>query len=320
MDFISEGKAVIDIEQQALLNLSQNLDNHFNQACQILLNCTGRTIVVGIGKSGHIGKKLAATFASTGTPSFFVHPAEAVHGDLGMVTKDDVVIMISHSGNTAELLAIIDPINEIGAKIISMTSKPLSPLSKASDVHLDVGVTQEACPHGLAPTASTTASMVLGDAIAIALLKARGFSAEQFGRIHPGGTLGRRLSVTLKDIMYKEQAVPCVSPGTHFEEALDEMTSKSLGMTTIQNSDGTLVGILTDGDIRRAVMKTGLSLNEPIDDHITKTPKTLHPQDQAIGAINVMETYKITSLVVVDEQQKVVGVVHMHRLLSAGLV
>lgn len=320
LNFQEEGKKVIDIEQQALADLSDRIDEHFSNACEILLACTGKVIIIGIGKSGHIGKKIAATLASTGTPSFFVHPAEAVHGDLGMVTKDDALIMISHSGNTAELLALIDPIENIGAKMIAMTSKPLSPLAKAADVHLDVGVKKEACPLGLAPTASTTASMVLGDALSVALLTARGFTAEQFGQIHPGGTLGRRLSVSVADIMTHGDELPAVQVDATLEQALAEITEKSLGMTVILNADNTLAGILTDGDIRRACLNKQLNNDNSLSHLMTKTPKTLKPNDQAIGAINVMETYQITSIVITNEDHTVAGVIHMHRLLTAGLI
>lgn len=320
MDFQSEGKQVIEIERDTLTHLIKKVDQSFDQACQMLLDCSGRIIVIGIGKSGHIGNKIAATFASTGTPAFFVHPAEASHGDLGMITSDDVIVAISHSGNTAELLSLVEPIQNIGAKIIAMTSKPLSPLSKAADINLDIGVPKEACPLGLAPTSSTTATLVMGDALAIALLKARGFTAEQFGLIHPGGTLGRRLQVKVSDIMYDGDELPIVSQTASIREAITEMSEKKLGVTTICDPDGVLLGIFTDGDIRRMLEKNLEIDSTRIEDVMTRQPKSLKPTDQAISAINIMETYKITSLVVLDNDRKLVGIVHMHRLLTTGII
>ncbi len=320
MDYQKEGKAVIQIEQAAISQLESRINDIFSKACRLILNSHGRLIVMGIGKSGHIGNKIAATFASTGTPAFFVHPAEAVHGDLGMITKEDIVLLISYSGSTPELMALIDPVTHIGAKIISMTGKPSSPLATTAHIHLDVSVSQEACPLGLAPTASTTAALVMGDALAVAVLKARGFTAEQFGMIHPGGTLGRRLSVKIENLMVAGDQVPQVLISATFSEALTEIQQKKLGMTTVIHPDHTLAGIFTDGDIRRALVQGMLDLKTPIQDLISKNPKTLGPHDQAIGAINLMETYKITSLVITDSDQKVLGVLHMHHLLSSGLI
>ena len=320
MDYQKEGKAVIHIEQMAISQLESRIDESFSQACRMILNSKGRLIVMGIGKSGHIGNKIAATFASTGTPAFFVHPAEAVHGDLGMITREDCVLFISYSGSTPELLALLDPVTHIGAKKITMTGNAFSPLAKAGDVHLDVSVDQEACPLGLAPTASTTTALVMGDALAVAVLKARGFTAEQFGMIHPGGTLGRRLSVKITNLMVSGQDMPLVSSSANFGEALKEIQAKKLGMTVVANTDGTLAGIFTDGDVRRALIQNIQDLNTPILSLISKNPKTLGPEDQAIGAINLMETYKITSLVIINNQNKILGVLHMHHLLSSGLI
>lgn len=320
LDYQKEGKAVVEVEQKAIQQLKDKINLKFSLACEMILNSKGRLIVMGIGKSGHIGNKIAATFASTGTPAFFVHPAEAVHGDLGMVTQEDIVLFISYSGSTPELTALIDPIRQIGSKTISMTGKPTSPIATASDVHLDVSVSQEACPLGLAPTASTTTALVMGDALAVAVLKAKGFTAEQFGMIHPGGTLGRRLSVQIKNLMVADQDLPKVLISATFGEALAEIQSKKLGMTVIVHPDQTLAGIFTDGDVRRALIQNQTNLNTPIQTLMSKNPKTLSPQDQAIGAINLMETYKITSLVITDHQNMVQGVLHMHHLLSSGLI
>lgn len=320
MNFQSEGKAVIEIERDTLSHLLTLIDHTFDDACKLLSDCNGRIIVMGIGKSGHIGNKIAATFASTGTPAFFVHPSEASHGDLGMVTADDVVLAISHSGNTAELLCLLDPLKQIGAKLISITSKPLSPLAKASDIHLSTGVPKEACPLGLAPTSSTTATLVLGDALAIALLKGQGFTAEQFGQFHPGGTLGRRLQMKVGDIMYSGNELPAVGPNATIEEALSEMTTKSLGVTTVCDDDKKLIGILTDGDVRRMMENNIEASSTPLTEVITTSPKTLKEKDQAISAINIMETYKITSLVVTNDNDQVVGIVHIHRLLTSGII
>ncbi len=335
INYLTEGKLVIQIEQAALSRLAEKLDLNFSKACEILLHTQGRIIVIGIGKSGHIGNKIAATFASTGTPAFFVHPAEAVHGDLGMITRQDTVLFISLSGSTPELVALIDPINHMGAQIISITGKPNSPIAKAAHVHLEASVDQEACPLGLAPTASTTAALVLGDALAIAVLKARGFTAEQFGLIHPGGTLGRRLAVKLRDLMLTGEAIPQIHRSATFSEALDQINQKSLGLVLITESPenqknnqknnpkqgpNKLLGIITDGDIRRKLASKNLDFNSPVQDIMSPNPKTLGPDDQAIQAINLMETYKITSLAITDDEKNLIGVIHMHSLLSSGLI
>jgi len=323
IDYLTEGKLVIQVEQNALSRLAEKLDLNFSKACEILLKTKqlkGRIIVIGIGKSGHIGHKIAATFASTGTPAFFVHPAEAVHGDLGMISKEDTVLFISSSGSTPELVTLIDPLMSIGCQIIAMTGKPNSPIAKASRVHLDASVDQEACPLGLAPTASTTAALVLGDALAIAILKARGFTAEQFGLIHPGGTLGRRLSVKIADLMHTGDEIPKVLISATFSEALEQINQKSLGLVLIIDTEGRLAGIMTDGDIRRKLSTHALDFNTPVQELMSKNPKTLGPGDQAIQAINLMETYKITALAIVNENKILEGVVHMHRLLSSGLI
>jgi len=320
INYLTEGKLVIQIEQAALSRLAEKLDQNFSKACELLLKTQGRIIVIGIGKSGHIGNKIAATFASTGTPAFFVHPAEAVHGDLGMITSQDIVLFISLSGSTPELVALIDPINHIGAQILAITGKPNSPIAKSAHVHLEASVDQEACPLGLAPTASTTAALVLGDALAIAILKARGFTAEQFGLIHPGGTLGRRLAVKLRDLMLTGDEIPRVKLSANFSEALDQINQKSLGMVLITDNHNQLLGIITDGDIRRKIASKTLDFTTPVQNIMSKNPKTLGPDDQAIQAINLMETYKITSLAITDPEKNLIGVIHMHSLLSSGLI
>ena len=323
--YIQEGRSVIQIEKEAIHQLEKKIDANFSKACELILNTQGRLIVMGIGKSGHIGRKIAATFASTGTPAFFVHPAEAVHGDLGMITPNDTVFFISYSGSTPELTALISPIEKLGARRIAMTGSPTSPLAMTSDIHLDVSVNQEACPLGLAPTASTTAALVMGDALAIAVLKAKGFTSEQFGFIHPGGTLGRRLSVKIKDLMLTGDHIPYITEDFLFKNAILEIQDKKLGMAVIVDNltSKKLLGILTDGDIRRSFLQLGTELNPNTkisELNFSKSPKTLGPQDEAIRAINLMETHKITSLVITEDQKNISGVLHLHHLLTSGLI
>lgn len=319
-DFIRSGQRVIAIETAATQALHQRIDANFQRACEIILACHGRVIVTGMGKSGHIGNKIAATLASTGTPSFFVHPGEASHGDLGMIKGEDVVIAISNSGKTDEVLSILPVIKRKGAKLISMTGMPTSPLATQADVNLDVSVQEEACPLGLAPTASTTATLVMGDALAIALLEARGFTADDFALSHPGGSLGRRLLLLVENIMRTGKDIPLVKSNATVSEALLEMSGKGLGMTGIVDEDGTLVGIFTDGDLRRGLdhgldIKTGL-----IRDAMTTDPKTVHAHILAVEALNLMDQKKITALMVVDNDNKPVGALNMHDLLRAGVV
>jgi len=320
--FSELGLAVIDIEIQALQALKLKIDQNFNKACRIILQCQGRVIVTGMGKSGHIGKKIAATLASTGTPAFFVHPAEASHGDLGMLTHKDVVISLSNSGTTDEILTILPLIKRLNVPLISLLGQPQSPLGLASTVSLDVSVPQEACPLGLAPTASTTAALVLGDALAIALLQARGFTAEDFARSHPSGRLGRRLLLQVKDLMHTGNAVPRVTEQTVIADALIEMTQKGLGLTTVFNEQHSLSGLFTDGDLRRT-----LDHNYDIHTHIlrdvmTKTFKTLPANALAVDAVQLMEQYKITSLIIVNntDEQRFAGLLHMHDLLRAKVI
>lgn len=315
--YISNAQRTFDIEIKALQALSNTLDDHFVTACELVLNCTGRVVVTGMGKSGHIGNKIAASLASTGTPAFFVHPGEASHGDMGMITKDDVVIALSNSGEVTEVVSLLPLIKRLGAKLIGMSGNNQSSLAVASDAHLFCGVEQEACPLNLAPTASTTAALVMGDALTVALLEARGFTAEEFAFSHPGGSLGRKLLLKVGDIMHTGSSIPVVSPSTLASDSLVEMTRKSLGLVTIQENNQ-LVGLFTDGDLRRAIDNETNFKNTPIADIMHKSPETISADVLAAQALYQMETLKITSLIVVDEA-KVVGVLHMHDILRAGV-
>jgi len=320
LDFVSSGLRTIRIESDAVNALSQRLDQNFIKACELILACPGRIIVTGMGKSGHIGKKIAATLASTGTPSFFVHPGEANHGDLGMITKQDIVLAISYSGTSSEILTLLPLLKRSGIKIISMTGNPLSTLAEVAEAHLNIAVETEACPLDLAPTASTTATLVLGDALAIALLEARGFTEEDFAFSHPGGALGRKLLLRVVDIMHTDNQIPRVLANASLGEALLTMTEKGFGMTTIVDDKNQLLGIFTDGDLRRTIDK-GISLSgAAISDLMNPTPKTISNKALPAEALKVMEDMKITALVVCDEQTRPIGVLHMHDLLRAGVV
>ena len=314
------GRAVIELEAEAVAALSARIDEGFARACQLMLACVGRVVVVGMGKSGHIGGKIAATLASTGTPAFFVHPGEASHGDLGMITPPDVVIAISNSGETAEILTILPMIKRMGAKLISLTGNPQSSLARQADVNLNVGVAIEACPLNLAPTSSTTATLVMGDALAVALLKSRGFTPDDFARSHPGGKLGRRLLLYVSDIMHAGDRIPLVTEDASLREALLEMTGKGLGMTGIIAPDGRLRGIYTDGDLRRTLNKGIDVYNAGIAEVMTRNPKTTHADKLAAETVQLMQTYNISGLFVVDENQRVTGALNMQDLLKAGVV
>ena len=319
-DLIQSAQRTIRLESEAVTGLLSRVNADFIRACEMILDCKGRVVVVGMGKSGHIGNKIAATLASTGTPSFFVHPAEASHGDMGMITKDDVVLALSNSGSTAEIVTLLPLIKRLGIQLISMTGNPESPLAKAAEVNLDARVTQEACPLNLAPTSSTTVSLVLGDALAIALLEARGFTAEDFAFSHPGGALGRRLLLKVENVMHAGERLPLVQRGTSLREALLEMTRKGLGMTVIAEADGTLAGIFTDGDLRRTLDK-GIDVREAsIDQVMTLHGKTARAEMLAAEALKIMEDHKINALVVVDSEDKPVGALNMHDLLRAGVL
>ncbi|KZX68893.1 MULTISPECIES: KpsF/GutQ family sugar-phosphate isomerase [unclassified Alcanivorax] len=319
-DHIGVGRRVLDIEARAVDCLKDSLDDSFSAACDLMLAARGRVIVTGMGKSGHVGSKLAATLASTGTPSFFVHPGEASHGDLGMITPDDVVLALSNSGETAEVLAILPVIKRKGTALIGMTGRPQSALAQLSDVHLTVAVSEEACPHNLAPTSSTTAALAMGDALAIALLEARGFTPEDFAMSHPGGSLGRRLLLKVDDIMHAGEQLPVVASGTSLSEALLEMTRKGLGMTAITRDDGTLAGIFTDGDLRRMLDRDIDIRKATIDEVMVAQPITIEPGHLAAEALQIMESRKINGLMVCDQDHKPLGAFNMQDLLRAGVV
>ncbi len=319
---IKSAQTVIAIEAQAITALHERIDANFLRACQLMFECPGRVVVSGMGKSGHIARKIAATLASTGTPSFFVHPAEASHGDLGMITQKDVVLALSNSGETDELLAILPLIKRQGIPLIAMSGNKGSSLARLADVHLDTSVPAEACPLDLAPTSSTTAALVMGDALAIALMEARGFTDEDFARSHPAGSLGRQLLLKISDIMHTGEQIPSVGPGVSLTEALVEMTRKGLGMTAIVESDGQrLLGVFTDGDLRRAVDDDDIDLRTtPVTRLMTAHPKTITAEKLAVEAAQVMEAHKIHALLVVDDEHRVVGALNIHDLLRARVV
>ncbi len=317
---IDMGRAVIDLEARAVAALGARIDDDFARACRYMLGCEGRIVVLGMGKSGHIGGKIAATLASTGSPAFFVHPGEASHGDLGMITPQDVVIAISNSGETAEIVTIIPLLKRLGVPLVAMTGRRDSTLGREADVCLDVSVEQEACPLGLAPTASTTATLAMGDALAIALLEARGFTAEDFARSHPGGALGRRLLLHVADIMHRDEEIPRVPLGASLTEAVMEITRKRLGFTTVTDDDGRLAGVFTDGDLRR-LLESSPDLNAtPVETVMTREPTTLAPDMLAAEALQLMERRRINAFPVVDGEGRVVGAVNLHDLLRAGVL
>ena len=312
-------RAVIDTERQAVSALKQRIDGHFVGACQLILACEGRVVVLGMGKSGHIGHKIAATLASTGTPSFFVHPAEAGHGDLGMITRGDVVIALSNSGETAEIITLLPVIKRLDIPLIALTGNPASTLGTAAAACLDVSVAREACPLNLAPTASTTACLVLGDALAIALLEARGFNADDFARSHPGGSLGRRLS-SVRDVMHTGDDIPRVSENTILSRTLLEMSAKGLGMTAVLDEQGEVSGIFTDGDLRRT-LDAGFDVHTTTTTEVmTRNPRTIAETCLAAEALRMMEQHRVNALLVLDEDQQLAGVLNMHDLLRAQVL
>jgi len=313
-------REVLETEAQAIQALKARIDGAFIEACERLYDCRGRIVVTGMGKSGHIGGKIAATLASTGSPAFFVHPGEASHGDLGMITADDVVLAISNSGSTEEILNIVPIIRRLEVPLIAMTGDAGSPLAGAADIHLDISVEREACPLNLAPTSSTTVTLALGDALAVTLLKIRGFTAEDFARSHPGGKLGRRLLLTVGDVMHRGDDVPRVRPGTPLTEALMEMTAKSLGCTTITDADHRLIGIYTDGDLRRTLDRQIDLHRLTIDSEMTSPCRSIGADALAVDALNLMERHKISALPVIDDDHRVVGALNMLDLLRAGVV
>lgn len=319
-ELLALARETLDIESRALSHLSARLDDAFAQACRLCMDIAGRVVVTGMGKSGHIATKIAATLASTGTPSFFMHPAEASHGDLGMITRHDLLLAISYSGETQEVLTILPLIKRMGGPLVSMTGNPRSTLARVSDVHLNIAVEEEACPLNLAPTASTTATLAMGDALAVALLKSRGFTAEDFARSHPSGSLGKRLLLRVADVMHAGDEVPAVQPDVKLRDGLIEMTQKGLGMTAVVDSDSRILGIFTDGDLRRA-------LDEGADVHSTSMREVMHEGCKTTSAdvlaaevINTLEENKITSVLVTDDDDKLVGALNVHDLFRAGIM
>jgi len=313
------GLRVVNIEAQSVELLKDRIDINFSKACEILLNCPERIVVMGMGKSSYVGGKIAATLASTGSPAFFVHPGEASHGDLGMITSKDVVVAISNSGETPEILTILPLIKHLNIPLITLTGNSESTLAKASDVFLNVGVTEEACPLGLAPTSSTTCALVMGDALAIALLDARGFTAVDFARSHPGGRLGRRLLLNVKDLMKSGEQLPKVQEEVTIAQALIEMTQKALGMTTVIDKEGKLCGIYTDGDLRRTLDKNLDIRTTVIREVMSKNPRLIGSDKLAIEALTIMENRLITALIIANDQNEPIGVIHIHDLLRAGV-
>lgn len=314
------GRDVIALEADALAAMASRIDAQFALACRIIQACKGRVVVTGMGKSGHIGGKIAATLASTGTPAFFVHPGEASHGDIGMITTEDVVLAISHSGETDEILTILPIIKRLGVKLVALTGNATSTIARQADAALDCAVEQEACPLNLAPTASTTAALAMGDALAVALLKSRGFTQEDFARSHPAGTLGRRLLLYVSDIMHTGKEIPQVNEGATLREALLEMTSKGLGMTGIVDKDNRLIGILTDGDLRRILNREVDIHTAKIADIMTRNPRTETADRLAAETVHFMRTHKINGVFVVDAETRVLGALNVHDLLRAGVM
>ncbi|CAM2978050.1 KpsF/GutQ family sugar-phosphate isomerase [Legionella worsleiensis] len=319
MNFCTLGLAVIETEAQAVFELSQRIDERFEKACELLLACKGRIVVTGMGKSGHIANKLAATFSSTGSPAFFMHPGEASHGDLGMITALDTVVAISNSGNTHEIVTILPLLKRLEVPLITLTGNPDSTLAKSADVNLDVSIKQEACPLGLAPTTSTTVSLVMGDALAIALLQARGFSAEDFALSHPGGSLGKKLLLKIDDLWHHGDNLPLVNEKATISEALIEVTEKKLGMTCVVNNHGHLVGVYTDGDIRRTLTRQYDINTTQLAEVMTQNCRTIRKGMLAAEALAIMQKHSISSLVVVDDKNIPHAVLHLHDLLKAGV-
>ncbi|MDY0965086.1 KpsF/GutQ family sugar-phosphate isomerase [Massilia sp. CFBP9026] len=316
------GRETLSIEADAIRALQARLgdDDSFVSAAQLIMACDGRVVVSGMGKSGHIGRKIAATLASTGTPAFFMHPGEAAHGDLGMVTKNDVLIAISNSGESSEILDILPAVKRLGARVIAMTGKPASRLAKLADVHLNIAVDKEACPLNLAPTTSTTVTLAMGDALAVALLDARGFREQDFALSHPGGALGRRLLTHVRDVMRSGDAVPSVRPETSLVEALLEVTRKGLGMTAIVDAEGRPVGVFTDGDLRRVIERMHDFSDIQIRDVMHANPRRVRPEQLAVDAVAVMEEFRINQMLVVDEDDRLVGALHIHDLTRAKVI
>jgi arabinose-5-phosphate isomerase len=322
MDTILDiAKKVLKTEAEAVHGLIEKLDSNFEKAVEIIYNSRGRVVVTGMGKSGLVGKKIAATLASTGTPAFFLHPAEASHGDLGMVTERDIVIAISNSGETEELVGLIPFLKRFNLTLISMTGNQNSTLAKASDITLDISVKEEACPLGIVPTASTTATLALGDALAVALLIKRGLNEEDFAFFHPGGIIGKKLFIKVKDLMHTGETLPVVLPHTPMIKAVVEISSKRLGVTIVTDSDNRIAGIITDGDLRRGIEKWGKAFFDmKAGEVMSKNPKIISEDELAAKALSIMETYSITSLVVPDDEGRAKGIIHLHDILKQGIV
>jgi arabinose-5-phosphate isomerase len=317
---IAAGRRALEIESRAVADLVARIDERFARACALCLATRGRVAVSGLGKSGHVGSKIAATLASTGTPAFFLHAAEASHGDLGMVARGDLLLAISHSGETRELLALLPPLRRLAIPVLAMTGNPGSTLARECDVHLDVSVREEACPLNLAPTASTTATLAMGDALATALLEARGFTSEDFARAHPGGALGRKLLLHVGDVMRRDAELPCIAATATVEQGLVEMSGKGLGMTAVVDAQAKLLGVFTDGDLRRALDR-GLDLrNTTMQQVMTRNPRHIGPNELAAVAVNLMQEHRITSLLVVEQPGTLVGALNIHDLLRAGVM
>jgi arabinose-5-phosphate isomerase len=322
LDIVEEAKRVLRVEAQSLLELAERIDENFSRAVELLYHCKGKVVLMGMGKSGLVGRKIASTFASTGTPSFFLHPAEGLNGDFGMLAKEDLIIAISYSGETRELLEVLPLIKRYGNRLITLTGNENSTLSRAGDVNLDIRVKEEACPLGLAPTSSTTATLALGDALAVALMGKKDFKKEDFAILHPGGVLGKRLLLKVEDLMHVGKAFPMVSEKTLMKDAIFEITSKRLGVTAVCNTEGHLMGVITDGDLRRALEKFSDLFNREAFEVMTKNPKWIEKDALAAKAVQRMEEYSITSLFVFKKAgDKVpVGIIHLHDLLKAGVV
>ncbi|MCH7382514.1 MULTISPECIES: KpsF/GutQ family sugar-phosphate isomerase [Acinetobacter] len=320
IDFQKSALETLRVEQQAIEVLAAQIDERFDVACEILLQCKGRVVITGMGKSGHIGRKMAATFASTGTPSFFMHPGEAGHGDLGMLVRGDVLIAISNSGKSDEIMMLMPLIKHLEVPLITISRDDKGPMPQNADVVLTLGEADEACPLGLAPTSSTTATLVLGDALAVALLEARGFTADDFARSHPAGALGKRLLLHVKHLMHTGDELPKVRPDTPMNKVLYEISDKRLGLTTIVDENDTLLGIFTDGDLRRMIdQQQGFDVNLPVSEVMTKSPLTISQEARAVKALEKMHEKKVNQFVVVDDTNKVIGVISMHDLIQAGV-
>jgi len=316
---IKLAQKVLNIESEEILKAGKNISNNFSDAVNEILNCNGRVVLSGMGKSGHVARKIASTFASTGTPAFFMHPGEASHGDLGMITKEDIVIFFSNSGQSDELISILPTIKRIGAKIIGISGNTNSELANESDIHISAAVTKEACPLGLAPTASTSVSLALGDALAICVLDLREFTAKDFANSHPGGNLGKKTLIKVKNVMRTGENIPSIRIKCSLKDAIEEITKKKVGFTSIVNNQNKLVGILTDGDLRRAILN-GKNIDSSIEDCMTKDPITLNGSEMAIEAVNIMEKFKVSCFLIVDEDREVIGMLNLNNLFESKVI